>query len=132
MKISDELRDDILPYLGIRLEDKSGQPSIWKLEDPETLIKERERKIEEKKQKEEEKKQRAELALKKKSTPASEWFKVFFADKYSKFDEQGLPTHNSKDKELHENERKKLQKEWNKQDGIYKKWVEEEEKKQQQ
>jgi len=56
-KLSDELRDDILPYLGIRLEDRGkGQDAIWKLEDKDTLIKEREAKIEEKNKKEEEKK----------------------------------------------------------------------------
>ena len=39
-RISDELRDDILPYLGVRLEDKGkGNPSIWKLEDRNVLIK---------------------------------------------------------------------------------------------
>jgi len=39
-RVCDELRDDILPYLGIRLEDKGkGNPSIWKLEDRDTLIK---------------------------------------------------------------------------------------------
>ena len=39
-RVCDELRDDILPYLGIRLEDKGkGNPSIWKIEDRETLIK---------------------------------------------------------------------------------------------
>lgn len=45
-KLSDELRDDILPYLGIRLEDRgNGQESIWMYEKAETLIKEREQKI---------------------------------------------------------------------------------------
>ena len=35
----DELRDDILPYLGIQLEDKGkDEPSIWKYEDKEILI----------------------------------------------------------------------------------------------
>lgn len=39
-KISDEVRDDILPNLGIRLEDKGkGNPSIWKLEDRAELMK---------------------------------------------------------------------------------------------
>ena len=39
-RVCDELRDDILPYLGIRLEDKGkGNPSIWKIEDRDTLIK---------------------------------------------------------------------------------------------
>lgn len=45
-QLSDELRDDILPYLGIRLEDRGkGQVAIWKLEEKEILIKERENKI---------------------------------------------------------------------------------------
>jgi hypothetical protein len=41
------------------------------------LIKERENKIEEKGKKEEEKRLRKELEIKKKSTPANEWFKTF-------------------------------------------------------
>ena len=46
MKLADELRDDILPYLGIRIEDKGkGNPSIWKRADRNELIKEREDKI---------------------------------------------------------------------------------------
>jgi hypothetical protein len=36
-------------------------------------------------------------------TPGSEYFKVFEADKYSAFDEQGLPTHDKNGKELNEN-----------------------------
>lgn len=83
-QLSDELRDDILPYLGIRLEDRGkGQDAIWKLEEKEILINERENKIQEKLKKEEEKRIRAELDLKKKSTPANEWFRTFFGDKYS-------------------------------------------------
>jgi len=61
--------------------------------------------------KEAEKKARAELELKKKSTSGADWFKVFKADEYSKFDETGLPTHNNKDKELSEAIRNKLKKE---------------------
>lgn len=45
--VCDELRDDVLPFLGIRLEDK-GNSSVWKLDDPEVLIKAREKKIAEK------------------------------------------------------------------------------------
>jgi hypothetical protein len=55
-RISDELRDDILPYLGIRLEDKGkGYDSIWKFDDREKLIKKRESALEDKIKKEEEK-----------------------------------------------------------------------------
>lgn len=83
-KLCDELRDDILPHLGIRLEDRAkGQEAIWKYEDKEVLLKEREAKIHEKEKKEEEKRRRKEEEHKKKSTPASEWFKVFRAAEFS-------------------------------------------------
>lgn len=38
-RLADELRDDILPFLGIRLEDRGkGQEAIWKLDDKEQLL----------------------------------------------------------------------------------------------
>lgn len=114
-KLSDQFRDDILPFLGILLEDrKPSEPAIWKFVAKETLIKEREDKLQAKLKKEQEKEEKAKLELLKKSTPATEWFKVFKADEYSKFDDQGLPTHNNKDKELSEAIRNKLKKDWNK------------------
>jgi hypothetical protein len=34
-KLSDQVRDDVLPELGIQIEDKGkGQPSVWKFDDP--------------------------------------------------------------------------------------------------
>ena len=48
-KLCDELRDDILPHLGVRLEDRAkGQEAIWKYEDKDILLKEREAKIKDK------------------------------------------------------------------------------------
>jgi len=48
-RLCDELRDDILPHLGVRLEDRAkGQEAIWKYEDKEVLLKERDAKIREK------------------------------------------------------------------------------------
>jgi hypothetical protein len=45
-RLCDELRDDVLPHLGIRLEDRAkGQEAIWKYEDKQVLLKEREAKI---------------------------------------------------------------------------------------
>jgi hypothetical protein len=45
-RLCDELRDDVLPHLGIRLEDRAkGQEAIWKYEDKEVLLKERDAKI---------------------------------------------------------------------------------------
>ena len=61
MTICDEIRDDILPYHGIRLEDKTpGEPSVWKYADKEELLRERDRKIEEKLKKDAVKKQKEE------------------------------------------------------------------------
>lgn len=124
-KLCDELRDDILPYLGIQLEDKGkDEDSIWKYENKEILIKQREQKLAEKLKKEEEKRARAALDLKKKSTSGKDWFKEFESDKYSKFDpETGLPTHDLKDKALSEAILNKLKKVQNKQQGVYEKWL---------
>lgn len=114
----------MLPYLGIQLEDKKpGEPATWKFVDKEELIKEIEAKKQAKLQKEQEKIARAELELKKKSTSGAEWFKVFESDKYSKFDENGLPTHDIKDKEIPEAKRNGFKKLQAKQQGVYEKWV---------
>ena len=41
-RLSDEIRDDVLPFMGIKLEDrKQDQTSIWKFADKETLLAER-------------------------------------------------------------------------------------------
>lgn len=44
LKLCDKLRDDVLPNLGVRLEDGTSPPTI-KLVDRETLMKEREEKL---------------------------------------------------------------------------------------
>lgn len=44
LRICDTFRDDILPNLGVRLEDREGGASAVKLVDRETLLKEREAK----------------------------------------------------------------------------------------
>ena len=41
-QLSDDIRDDVLPYMGIKLEDrKQEQPSIWKFADKDSLLAER-------------------------------------------------------------------------------------------
>nr|XP_012381323.2 cysteine--tRNA ligase, cytoplasmic isoform X2 [Dasypus novemcinctus] len=42
LQLSDALRDDVLPELGVRLEDHEGLPTVVKLVDRDTLLKERE------------------------------------------------------------------------------------------
>ncbi|XP_054949956.2 cysteine--tRNA ligase, cytoplasmic isoform X13 [Pan paniscus] len=73
LQLSDALRDDILPELGVRFEDHEGLPTVVKLVDRNTLLKERE-----------EKRRAAKLA--KMKIPPSEMF-MSETDKYSKFDE---------------------------------------------
>ncbi|KAG9465192.1 hypothetical protein GDO78_018696 [Eleutherodactylus coqui] len=93
LNLCDSLRDDVLPELGVRLEDHEGLPTVVKLVDKETLLKEKEEKKkaeEEKRRKKEEaarKKQEQEAAkLAKMKISPSEMFKTE-TDKYSKFDE---------------------------------------------
>jgi cysteinyl-tRNA synthetase len=98
------LRDEILPNLSVRLEDKEGQ-SVIKLVDKEVMLKERD----EKKKREEAKKQEAlervklqqqkekEKAVQNKINP-TEMFRLQ-SDKHSAFDENGLPTHDHEGKE---------------------------------
>ncbi|XP_025829658.1 cysteine--tRNA ligase, cytoplasmic [Agrilus planipennis] len=116
LKECDRLRDDVLPILGVRLEDKEGAPSTIKLVDKDTLLREKEmkKKMEQEKAAEKERKkaelaaaQAAKEALKKVSP--SEMFKNE-KDKYSKFDKNGLPTHDAEGKELSKGVIKKLQK----------------------
>lgn len=62
LQLSDALRDDILPELGVRFEDHEGLPTVVKLVDRDTLLKEKE----EKKRAEEEKRRKKEEAARKK------------------------------------------------------------------
>ena len=45
LQLCDSIRDEVLPNLGVRLEDHEGQPPVIKLVDRETLLKEREEKL---------------------------------------------------------------------------------------
>lgn len=122
--LCDDLRDDVLPNLGVRLEDRAkGQAAIWKYEDREVLLKERQAKIADREKKEEEKRRRKEEETRKKSTPAQNWFREFRAAEFSQFDDAGLPSHDAKGKELSEAIRNKLKKDWNKQNEVYQKWL---------
>ncbi|KAM5316950.1 cysteine--tRNA ligase, cytoplasmic [Glossophaga mutica] len=116
LQLSDALRDDVLPELGVRLEDHEGLPTVVKLVDRETLLRERDekRRVEEERRKKKEeaarKKQEQEAAkLAKMRIPPSELF-LSERDKYSRFDENGLPTHDADGKELSKGQAKKLRK----------------------
>ena len=93
LRLCDELRDDVLPFAGIRLED-TGSGTVWKLARKEDLIAEREEKMRVAKEKEEMKKKMAEEKARKekeKEEKAKIDPKVMFlgmTDLYSKFDEK--------------------------------------------
>ncbi|XP_032124345.1 cysteine--tRNA ligase, cytoplasmic isoform X3 [Sapajus apella] len=109
LQLSDALRDDILPELGVRFEDHEGLPTVVKLVDRNTLLKERE-----------EKRRAAKLA--KMKIPPSEMF-LSETDKYSKFDENGLPTHDMEGKELSRGQAKKLKKLFEAQEKLHKEYL---------
>jgi len=124
LRACDEIRDDILPTLGIRLEDKP-QGTLWKYEDKAILIKEKEakladaqRKIDEKlKKQEEDALRKAELEEKSKISPDKMF--IHQTDLYSKFDDKGIPTHDKDGKELSKGLAKKLKKDWEAQEKLH-------------
>nr|CAG4640688.1 EOG090X02DZ [Eulimnadia texana] len=131
LQLCDNIRDEILPNLGVRLEDRENQPAALKLVSRDELLKEREAKkaAEEAKRLEKERK-KAELAAAQalkdaqKRIPPSEMFKSE-TDKYSAFDERGMPTHDAEAKELSKGQLKKLQKLYEAQEKKYNSYLEE-------
>ena len=128
LKLCDQLRDDILPELGVRIEDKGNEGSLWKFYDKEQYMKEKEKEKElkenKKKQKEEEAKQR-EMKL---SMSAKEYYATL-TDKYSAFDELGIPIKNAKGNNISKEQYNKLKKEFAKHDNQHQKWLEQQNKK---
>lgn len=123
-RISDELRDDVLPQFGVQIEDKGKDASIWKFDDPAKLMKRRADALAEKQKKADEAAAKKALDEKKKSTPGKDWFRTFETAAYSKFDETtGLPTHKADGKPLNDQIKNKLQKTINSQEAKYQKWL---------
>lgn len=125
---ADELRDGILPDLGVRMEDKgSGKEvvTVWKLDDPAVLKKEKACREEMKAAKE---KQKAENLKKQKDKeekakiPPENLFRGQ-SDLYSAFSSDGLPTHDKAGEPISKATLKRLQKEYAKQREIYEKFV---------
>ncbi len=128
LTLNDELRDEILPELGVRMEDKGSGTSgttVWKLDDPATLRKEREQKEEARLAKEAEKVKAAKLAAEREErakVPPSEMFRSQ-SGQYSAFDAKGIPTHDAEGEPLSKNVLKKVQKEHAKQTQDHEKYL---------
>eukprot|EP00761_Pharyngomonas_kirbyi_P014650 gb/GECH01014680.1/.p1 GENE.gb/GECH01014680.1/~~gb/GECH01014680.1/.p1 ORF type:complete len:1220 (+),score=272.25 gb/GECH01014680.1/:1-3660(+) len=99
--LTDQVRDDVMLPLGVEFEDAGD--FLWKSGDPQQLIEKRERKRAEEKQKLIKKKTKA---LEAKDRDLEKWEKAALSpqevlkDKFSHFDEEGMPTHDKEGKEL--------------------------------
>jgi cysteinyl-tRNA synthetase len=115
LQVCDELRDEILPNLSVRLEDKDGH-SVVKFVDRNILLREKEDKKRKEEQRKEEQLAKAEAQRQKdkereaqrKINPKDMF--VSQTDKYSAFDEEGLPILDNEGKEVSKGQQKKLKK----------------------
>ena len=129
----DQLRDEVLPLLGVRLED-TATDSTWKLEDPQVILAElaakkaaaEEAAARKAAAKEEAARKAAEKEARAKVSPA-EWLRTRTADDgtplYSAWDEAGMPTHDAAGEELSKAARKGAAKEWKAQEKLHSKWL---------
>ncbi|XP_070577152.1 cysteine--tRNA ligase, cytoplasmic-like [Ptychodera flava] len=136
LDLCDSVRDETLPALGVRLEDFEGQPTIVKLVDKDQLLRERElakQQTDEKQKKKEEARKREEERLISKvaqqSIPPNDLFRKEI-DKYSQFDDRGIPTHDASGQQLSNNQIKKLTKKYEQQEKIYNEFLENQKKEQ--
>eukprot|EP00057_Strongylocentrotus_purpuratus_P008029 XP_011662503.1 PREDICTED: cysteine--tRNA ligase, cytoplasmic isoform X2 [Strongylocentrotus purpuratus] len=125
LQLCDALRDEVLPDLGVRLEDREGENSVVKLVGRDVLMKERElakQQAEEKRKKKEEAKKREQEKQAAKEAqgriPPQEMFRKE-TDKYSAFDDRGLPTHDAEGKPMSGKQLKKLSKLYQAQEKLY-------------
>lgn len=123
--LSDHIRDDLFPGLGVRMEDyeTSTGEQLWRLKlvDRNILLQERKEKLE---REELAKRMAAEAKLKKKENKTEppvdprQMFRLE-TEKYSQFDENGLPTHDHEGQELTKSALKKIAKRFQAQEKKY-------------
>jgi len=131
LKLSDILRDDVLPELGVRLEDREGDRALVKLEDKEVLLQEKRKKEEQAAEKLKKKQEQAvrdeqkrqEKLLKGKSPPAEMFNVGEYAGKFSTYDEKGLPVLDQEGKEVSKSLKRKLEKEQEKQVQLHEEYL---------
>ncbi len=96
--------------------------TIWKLDNPDVLRKEKQQKLEAKLLKEQQKLEQQRKILEKEEKSKVPPNTIFLAQKgelYSLFDENGVPTHDKNNEPLAKGVIKKLQKEYSKQKELY-------------
>merc|ERR1712228_1145965 len=120
IRMTDELRDVILPKYGVKIEDLEGSNgSIWKLYEADVLLK----------MLSATKNNQIEKDLdnwNKKALEPLEYFKTLKDNDgnfmYSQFDDKGMPTHDGQNKALSKSKLKKLPKAFKKQEKAYKQY----------
>ncbi|TYZ61426.1 hypothetical protein PybrP1_005440 [[Pythium] brassicae (nom. inval.)] len=127
LALCDQVRDEKLPLAGVRLEDRAAGSAVWKLANKDELIEELQKKADEKRRKDEQKRARLEDEARKRAAlearaqiPPSQLF-TRETDKYSQFDESGIPTHDAAGAPVSKGLVKKLQKEQAKHKALYEK-----------
>ncbi|KTW32352.1 cysteine-tRNA ligase [Pneumocystis jirovecii RU7] len=121
LQLCDKLRDSDLTDLGIQLEDRDQGDALIKFVSKEELQQEKKLKQEllnKKASLEQEK--LLEKILKGKLSPKE----LFQNNEYSKWDNQGLPTHDAQGNELTKSKRKRIAKDWEKQHILHEKYLE--------
>ncbi|KAF8849635.1 hypothetical protein BDZ45DRAFT_680365 [Acephala macrosclerotiorum] len=126
LALSDQIRDNDLTNLGVYLDDRSDQASLIKFVPREELLAARE----EKAAKEREKataKEKVRLETERRDREKEEKAKVdplnmFKDDRFSAWDERGIPTKTKEGEEVTKSALKKMQKEWQKQDQLHQAW----------
>ncbi|EGG24717.1 cysteinyl-tRNA synthetase [Cavenderia fasciculata] len=109
LQACDSFRDDVLPLHGVKIDDRATG-STWKFENKEVLRKEMELKkeIEKKKQQDKlDKLKKEQEKLERSKILPDQLFKSE-TDKYSQFDQRGVPTHDNTGKEITKSQLKKL------------------------
>ncbi|KPM06744.1 cysteine-tRNA ligase, cytoplasmic-like protein [Sarcoptes scabiei] len=131
-ELCDRIRDDILPELGVRMEDftTADNQQQWRLKliDRETLMKEREKRLktlEQMKLETAANKSKQQQSSKQIESPPIDPKEMFRAetDKYSRFDSQGIPTHDQNGEELTKSAIKKLLKRYQIQEKKYQSYL---------
>lgn len=119
LQLSDRLRDEILPPLGIRLEDQKDKTSHWKIIDVRTQQSQKEEHMRKKKEWQELERKRKERA----KVPPEKYFETCFGSRYSKFTPDGIPILDQNGDPLSKSAVKKLKKDLEKQKRLHENYL---------
>ncbi|KAJ5665309.1 uncharacterized protein N7477_007757 [Penicillium maclennaniae] len=122
LALCDRVRDIDLFELGIYLEDRDNLPALVRPVTQE-MIQAREEKEARARQKQADKLKREQEAQKQLEKGKLSHLEIFRTNEYSAWDDDGLPTHDSKGEELTKSRAKKLRKDWERQKRAHEAWV---------